>query len=729
MTKNSSLFLLLMAFCFWGCSQDDHRVSSGTWDETETTALAGAVEDSLGRPLASARVRLIPSESMDSIRETLSDEKGHFAFDSISGDSMHIEVTYRNSLGAMQTLIFNSTTAPEHSVKMNIRAFPLARFSGCLADSLSSSAKAVLVAETRETIPVAGGCWASTLIPSGVYTFYTVNALGDPLENLSQAGSADTLKPSTLTTVSKIGTHVEGALSLTLAIPADSLKKFIANVDSSWFVLTADSMDTLRISYNAAMDSTIVPTVTLPVNDSIQIIFYTLDSSGTLYYKDSLVVCYPAGERTLTMPLNLVSNLKISVPSDSIATFNANVDSAWFVITGNAIDTIRVAYKPASGSSPMVSIPESAKDSLRISLYTLDSSGNAYYKTASATIAPFSGRRNVEMNLVLSPTLLLAVPSDSLAHFRANVDTAWYALILNSKDTMIVGYNAASAIAKEIPLSGTDSIKVILYARDSAGALYYKSMSSIGPFSGRKTVNMSLTLSTPFTVMPTAAESNDTYIRFGYDSGSAGPVQVAYSKAQGGQKTLLNMGTYDWNTILRSLLYFNLSGADTTYPVRKAYLRLYISYWTNKNKAVNFPYSVHTVLKSWNEGYSTPGGDLNDADINVDSTGVTALYRSIGVYWNRLGLALDDKDASASPLDTGSIKAGVTGVVYLDVTNFARYQLAHQDSVYGMLLRYTNEYVEIIDQPCIYSAEGALAAVNADTLSDDSGYPAIILEY
>lgn len=132
---------------------------------------------------------------------------------------------------------------------------------------------------------------------------------------------------------------------------------------------------------------------------------------------------------------------------------------------------------------------------------------------------------------------------------------------------------------------------------------------------------------------------------------------------------------------------------------------------------------------SWNEGYSTPGENLNDADINVDSTGVTALYRSIGVYWNQLGLALDDKDASASPLDTGSITAGVTGVVYLDVTNFARYQLAHQDSVYGMLLRYTNEYVEIIDQPCIYSAEGALAAVNADTLSDDRGYPAIILEY
>lgn len=729
MTRNNSLFLLLMAFCFWGCSQDDHRVSNGTWDETETTALAGTVEDSLGRPLASARVRLIPSKSTDSIRETLSDEKGSFAFDSVSGDSMHIEVTYRNSLGAMRTLIFNSTTAPEHSAKMNVRALPLARFSGCLDDSLSSSAKAVLVAETRETIPVAGGCWASTLMPSGVYTFYTVNALGDPLKNLSQAASVDTLEPSASTVISKNETYVKGALSLTLAIPADSLKKFIANVDSSWFVLSADSMDTLRISYNAATDSTIVPTVTLPADDSIQIMFYTLDSSGILYYKDSLVVRYPAGERTLTMPLNLVSNLKISIPTDSIAAFNANVDSAWFVITGKAIDTIRVAYKPASGSSPMLSIPESAKDSLKVSLYTRDSSGNAYYKTASATIAPFSGRKNVEMNLVLSPMLLLAVPSDSLAHFRVNVDTAWYALILNSKDTLTVGYNAASAVAKEIPLSGTDSIKVILYARDSAGALYYKSTSSIGPFSGRKTVNMNLTLSTPFKVTPTAAESNDTYIRYGYDSGSAGPVQVTYSKALGGQKTILNMGTYDWNTILRSLIYFNLSGADTTYPVRKAYLRLYITHWTNKDKSVNFPYAVHAVLKSWNEGYSTSGEDLNDVDIDADSTGTTALYRSIGVYWSRLGIGLNDKDASTNPLDTGLIAADSIGVVYLDVTNFARYQLAHQDSVYGMLLRYTNEYVEIVNQPCFYSAEGANAAVKAGTLSDDTGYPAIILEY
>src|SRR5574344_2188688 len=120
--KNEFLMASLLCFAgFWGCSQNYTQASSGsTWDETETTALTGRVQDSLGNPLAAARVRLVGSAS-DSARETISDADGAFSFAGAASGNNYIEVTYRNSLGILRKISVDSSTAPK-------RALPILSF-------------------------------------------------------------------------------------------------------------------------------------------------------------------------------------------------------------------------------------------------------------------------------------------------------------------------------------------------------------------------------------------------------------------------------------------------------------------------------------------------------------------------------------------------------------------------------------------------------------------------
>src|SRR5574344_219536 len=541
--KNEFLMASLLCFAgFWGCSQNDTQASSGsTWDETETTALTGRVQDSLGNPLAAARVRLVGSAS-DSARETISDADGAFSFAGAASGNNYIEVTYRNSLGILRKISVDSSTAPKHALNVNVVAHPLARFSGCLADSLVPSAKILFIREIRKFISVTNGCWASTLLPAGVYTFYAADAAGDTLANLSSSVSGvDSLAAGFSVVVSNQGTaQKDSTLSLTLAIPSDSLNKFMTKVDTAWYELTAKSMDTVRVAYLPAVDSLTAPAVILPSDDSI---------------------------------------------------------------------------------------------------------------------------------------------------------------------------------------------RIVLYAYDSTGALVYRSTAELGPSSGEKTLEMTLE-SASLAIVPTAEESNDTYIVFGFDSTTAVLKQASYSAVSAGQKTILNAGIYDWSTILRVLMNFSMTRVDTSYPVRKARLRLYIAQWNGDKGTVSaFRYGVHAVLKSWQEGYSLGDTDLVSSDLTADSTSVSAMYRVSGTAWDSIGLALNDDDATKAALDTGSIALGTIGVVYLDVTNFVKYQVKNPDKAYGLLLRNLDEFLKPADYPQFYSAEGAAAAKAAGTFTDDSAYPALIIEY
>jgi len=312
---------------------------------------------------------------------------------------------------------------------------------------------------------------------------------------------------------------------------------------------------------------------------------------------------------------------------------------------------------------------------------------------------------------------------DSLEHFLANTDTAWLELSAEGMDTLRYDFSLSSknaSIQMDVPVGL--QWQMLLYALDAEQKLRYTSVYSVVSESSQTVVSTIIPEdNAPDSIVPAPSESQDAYISFAYNATTGLAQTSKWSSSISGQKTLIQIGTYDWNTCHRSLLRFPMELAIKPYPVRKATLRLYLIAWTNKSNPQPMQYAIHTVLKPWLEGNSS-GGEALDATLDANSalnSGVSSQEYVFGKSWTSVGVGLDDVDASKLPLATGSIAAGITGIVEMDVTELVRYSIQNQDS-FSFLIRNVNEFKVIADFPGFRSAEGA------STIAER---PALVIEY
>lgn len=319
--------------------------------------------------------------------------------------------------------------------------------------------------------------------------------------------------------------------------------------------------------------------------------------------------------------------------------------------------------------------------------------------------------------------VLVTLFTDSLEHFLANTDTAWLELSAEGMDTLRYDFslnNENASIHMDLPTGR--KWQMLLYALDANQNLRYTSVNSVECESSQTVVSTIIPAdNVPDSIVPAPSESQEAYISFAYNTTTGLTQASKWSNSISGQKTLIQIGTYDWNTCHRSLLRFPMESAKKPYPVRKATLRLYLISWTNKSNPQPMQYAVHAMFKPWLEGNSSAGEAL-DATLDVNSalnSGASAQEYVFGNSWNSVGAGLDDVDASSLPMATGSIPAGITGFVEMDVTELVRYSMQSMDS-FNFLIRNVNEFTEIADYPGFRSAEGASSVTER---------PALVIEY
>jgi hypothetical protein len=183
---------------------------------------------------------------------------------------------------------------------------------------------------------------------------------------------------------------------------------------------------------------------------------------------------------------------------------------------------------------------------------------------------------------------------------------------------------------------------------------------------------------------------------------------IANANENYGKNQTMPIGVYDRNTVVRTLIQFQIPAGATSGKISKAVLRLKSQDWVTKNVA---PDSVtiraHKVLRAWKEGNGV-GGTPTTASID----GVTARERFWGTQdgsedWNQKLVGLDDVDASSAPAGFTTRARGYLGYWEIDLTDLAKFWADSSSQNFGVILEGdiapTDQLVE--DYPYFYARE------------------------
>jgi len=194
-------------------------------------------------------------------------------------------------------------------------------------------------------------------------------------------------------------------------------------------------------------------------------------------------------------------------------------------------------------------------------------------------------------------------------------------------------------------------------------------------------------------------------------SGQAGSVGGKNS----GLNPCMEIGSYDANTILRTLIKFDLSGkVPSGASIQKATLVLTPYAWTSRTSESYFAFAIHKMLVAWKEGSGYADCEaaptaMNSAAID-GATGIERFYSSDGsAKWHAIGVGIDNVDADSIPVVVDSLMNKQTSSISVDITSLVQGWVADESSNNGMLLRYLTEYSSSYhDYPHFYSGESTV---------------------
>lgn len=137
----------------------------------------------------------------------------------------------------------------------------------------------------------------------------------------------------------------------------------------------------------------------------------------------------------------------------------------------------------------------------------------------------------------------------------------------------------------------------------------------------------------------------DAIIRFGRNHSGG-----AWFNDNSGATTCIAVGTYDNNTINRTLLRWDHTQLQNYGTIQKVELVIHPINWVQKSaQAPDNQFRIHLspILKSWKEGNVIDNGECYSQLPNSSSIdGVTAMERFYQEPWGTVGVGLDNDDAS-----------------------------------------------------------------------------------
>ncbi len=147
------------------------------------------------------------------------------------------------------------------------------------------------------------------------------------------------------------------------------------------------------------------------------------------------------------------------------------------------------------------------------------------------------------------------------------------------------------------------------------------------------------------TIKPEPLESHDCHINIGRNATSS-----SWENSNNGQGTTFQVGSYDFNTVLRGLIKFDLPTELSNKEILNATIFLHTKQWRLKDTTGLYPIDVHQILRPWKAGIGK-GAASNPPDWNSPTIdGATGLERFWGDQdgsedWNVPGMGRDDVDA------------------------------------------------------------------------------------
>lgn len=193
-------------------------------------------------------------------------------------------------------------------------------------------------------------------------------------------------------------------------------------------------------------------------------------------------------------------------------------------------------------------------------------------------------------------------------------------------------------------------------------------------------------------VRPSPDSMMDSQINFAFYS-SDSTISSQHSSLNQGAGICMTPAVYDQSTAMRVLMRFPLPDTLNAETLDSAFLEVSVLQWAEKLTRTAPQWAIHKILKEWKEGNETTPGCTESATSPNSATvdGVTAEERYYGARWNRIGLGLDDIDASSSAYATATFANGYLGTVRIDITSLVREWLEKPEANYGLLIRNKNE--------------------------------------
>ncbi len=210
-------------------------------------------------------------------------------------------------------------------------------------------------------------------------------------------------------------------------------------------------------------------------------------------------------------------------------------------------------------------------------------------------------------------------------------------------------------------------------------------------------------------IQPGPQEAQDCAVHYSYLSSGGG----SWKNHNMGRNAAIAVGTYDDNTVVRSLIRFEMPKDLTSNDIKSAHMVLYTLCWQRKDMNVPLRIDVHKMLRSWKQGeFYSP--DYTDKKLNGPTTdGATGVERFWGQQdgsedWNTPHVGMDDVDATSKVYASAELVYGDQTPWQFDITDLVKEWLDDPKGNHGMLLRSpTDQGIDgkNVSYPDIYSGD------------------------
>ena len=185
-------------------------------------------------------------------------------------------------------------------------------------------------------------------------------------------------------------------------------------------------------------------------------------------------------------------------------------------------------------------------------------------------------------------------------------------------------------------------------------------------------------------IQPGPGEAEDCQVSFDRELLTGG----AWPNYNNGSTPCFAVGAYDWNTVCRALIKFNMPTIDPD-SIISAKMVLFLDHYQKQNLDTLYKIEIYQMLRSWKAGTGS-GGCTDKVPNSAVIDGATGLDRFWGNQdgredWNVPNVGLDDVDAMSNP-ETSISQRYTDSQWEFDITNLCKNWISGAAENYGILI-------------------------------------------